>query len=213
MIVTESILSGETIDILRPLDYCRYITLFSKSTKNLHKEIIGVWRIIPRMMYIMRPYPDNNPLGSNLTEFCRIDFCNDGVAQFLVDWPKDKKSKWEIIYKDVSCLLKCQVEQYSSNVVLFYDEDLIFTDEYILVKETSIPKYETFQNVLGYLAKLEISAYFYIYDKRAEILKKTGSKNKTNEYIDNHQDDIVCMLCPKFSTMKTKFFDLLDSIF
>lgn len=213
MIVTESILSGETIDILRPLEYCRYIPLYSKSTKNLHNEILGVWRIIPRMMYIIRPYPDNNPLGSNLTDFWRIDFCSDGVARFLVDWPNDKKSKWEIIYQDVSCLLKCKVKIYSSNKVLFYDEDIIFTDEYILVKETSISKYETFQNLLGYLAKLQISAYFYINDKRAEILKKTGSKNKANEYIDNHQDDIVCRLCPKFSTMKTKFFDFIDYIF
>lgn len=73
-------------------------------------------------MHILRPKLDNKPLGAKLNEYIKIEFCTDGNAYHLVDWPKDKKTTWKVLLNNNTCVLDCQVEYYSKNEISFMME-------------------------------------------------------------------------------------------
>lgn len=195
-------------DILKPLENCRFLPLYSKSTKQLSNEILGKWHIISRRTTTL-PFPDYYPSNLFLKETGQVDFQSNGIAYFNYKDP----GYWEISYKEDITVLKCQLLYYNSNIILYYDDEIILTHFYILVRDEAISKYNTFLNLLGHLAMIEISAHYRIYYERSKILEKTGSKNKANKYISSHQDDIVCKLCPRYTTLKSILTDCINTIF
>lgn len=211
-------------DILDSLERGKYLRLWSKGMDNFESDIIGEWFMISRSSISL--YPDNSPLGNKLNDFPMITFYSNNTADLYNTHWKNERKQWRIdrdsnsqrtaliIYYDWE--RPCSASFYTSSIwrsILFYNEGILVTPDYILVKKSSELKFEDFSSILGILTKFHIAGYWYIHRKRKELLDKMGSKNKANTYINAHQEELVWQLTPRFNTFKKRVWDLINDIF
>lgn len=211
-------------DILESLDRGRYLRLWSENMDNLDSDLLGEWYLIHRLLSF--PPGLDYPLESMLEDFPIITFNSDNTADLLNPSWKNERKRWRVvrnsngqntalnIYYEWETL--CSVSFYTSSIwrcIQYYNKEIIVTPDYILVKKSSSLKFEDFSSILGILTKFHIAGYWYIHRKREELLDKMGSKNKANNYMNAHQEELVWQLTPRFNTFKTRFWDAIDDIF
>lgn len=211
-------------DILESLDRGRYLSLWCENMDNLESDLLGEWYLIYR--HSLSLYPNSSPLESMIEDFPIITFNSDKTADFLnLPW-KNERKRWRVdryskgqntalnIYDEWN--QPCSTSIYTSSIwrcIQYYNKEIIVTPDYILVKKSSSLKFKDFSSILGILTKFHIAGYWYIHRKREELLDKMGSKNKANNYMNAHQEELIWQLTPRFNTFKKRFWDAIDDLF